>query len=192
DLVVQSGDNELDLSWQPPHELVDGTPLEGGPLRYQVERSQNNEAFAPLGSPVDEPRYVDHKVRNGVTYRYRVRALRPVEETYLGGLPSEPVTATPRDLTPPAPPRELIALKTPEGVRLVWAAGAEPDLAGYRIYRRIGSETAVRIGEVSVPNTSFIDREPPTRGRVFYTVTAIDTAQPPNESPPSLEAEVIF
>jgi uncharacterized protein len=190
ELAIASGDRELALSWQRPRELVDGTSFTG-PLQYQVERSQDGEEFAPLGRPLTEE-LVDRAVRNGVTYHYRVRALRQVQETHVAGLASETATATPRDLTPPAPPRELTAIKTPQGVRLLWPAGAEPDLAGYRIYRRSGTEAASAIGEVTVPDTTFLDREPPARGRVFYMVVAFDTARPANESAPSREAEVQF
>lgn len=191
DLTVTSGDQKLTLAWQPPRKLMDGTPITF-PLHYQVSRSLNGGKPAPLGHPVAKPEFVDHGVQDGLTYQYQVRALRQVQETLLPGPASNTAAGTPRDLTPPAPPRELTAIKTPHGVRLVWPASPEPDVAGYRIYRQTGSKAPKRIGEVMVPNISFIDRNPPTRGRVFYTVTAFDTAKPANESPPSPEAEVIF
>ncbi|MEJ2033780.1 MAG: fibronectin type III domain-containing protein [Deltaproteobacteria bacterium] len=190
-LSITSGDQELTLSWQPPRKLVDGT-LITFPLQYQVYRGQAGKGLAPYGHPVAKSEIIDREVQNGQTYYYQVRAQRQVHDTLISGLASKTVAGTPRDLTPPAPPRDLTAIKTPQGVRLVWPASPEPDLAGYRIYRQVGSGTSKLIGEVMAPTTFFVDEKPPKSGRVYYTVTAFDTAKPANESPPSRKAEVIF
>jgi hypothetical protein len=44
------------------------------------------------------------------------------------------------------------------------------------------------IGEVSMPSSIFVDKSAPEGSKPFYSVTAIDGAEPANESQPSPEA----
>jgi len=116
-----------------------------------------------------------------------VRAIRMYENTEAAGLASAAVSGMPRDLTPPAPPQQVTAVASAEGVKLVWDAVAESDLAGFRIYRRLSGESKPkRIGEVGADSLAFIDGASPRGISLWhYAVTAYDQAG--NESQPSIE-----
>lgn len=188
-LVSQPGDSEIRLSWQPVTQLIDGTTL-AVPVEYQVFRSRGGGAFAPLGSPVAATGFVDTRVANGKKYFYKVQAVSIHEKSRVAGGKTEAVAAVPVDRTPPAPPRGVTAVRTADGIKIIWDESPERDLKGYRIYRRTDlSAKPVKIGEVNVPYTMFVDKKPPAGAvRFFYSVTTFDRARPANESERSREA----
>jgi hypothetical protein len=186
---IQEGDRQLTLRWQEPAALLDGSPL-AGPVLYQVYRSTGGAEFTALGNMVDGLEYADSGVRNGIIYHYKVRGVRLLEGTPAAGMATEALAATPRDLSPPAPPGHVTVVATETGLRILWEAVVEEDLAGYRIHRRSAKMAApVMIGEVGGASLSFLDSALP-RGREvwYYSVSAFDRARPPNESIFSMEA----
>ncbi len=128
-------------------------------------------------------------------YRYAVQL---VEQATLDGhllevrgLPMETAAVAARDTFPPAVPTGLAAVANPQGatIDLSWTASAEPDLAGYIVYRRrAGSQTAPErvSGKDLVPVPSWQDMRPVRGVRYGYSVSAIDTSG--NESARSAEA----
>lgn len=118
--------------------------------------------------------------------------LRAVGGDGLGAPESEaggPLEAIPEDRTPPAPPRDLAAVRDGEGVRLQWTASSEPDLLGYRVYRRVLPDgRRLVLTPEPVSEAAYRDRPPP--GPIAYTVTAVDRARRRNESAPSAEVQV--
>jgi hypothetical protein len=188
-LEAQPGDAQVRLSWDAPATLADGSPAPPD-LVYDVFRATT--PGTPTGRPLNlEPvaarQYVDLAVRNDVTYHYAVRA-----RLASGGAQSTPsavATATPEDATPPAQPRGLVAVVAGPTVRLAWEAVADPDLAGYLVYR---SATAgrghVRLTPAPVGATTFIDTDVRPGQTYFYVVTAVDRTRRANESVPSPEA----
>ena len=99
------------------------------------------------------------------------------------------MTATPRDMTPPAPPTALVAVPSAATVQLAWRGSAEPDVAGYVVYRTDARGVSARVGATRVPDTIFVDRPIPP-GTYRYEVTAYDAAAVPNESARSSPATV--
>ena len=95
--------------------------------------------------------------------------------TWSGGSP---------DLTPPAAPSLLTAMPGNKVVVLDWADNSEPDLAGYRVYRRNGGSWTLVGSPVA---SSFTDTGLVNGTAYTYRVTAVDAASPPNESAPSSE-----
>ncbi|HIJ89544.1 MAG: fibronectin type III domain-containing protein [Desulfobulbaceae bacterium] len=187
---VEGGDRSITLYWQPPPGLLDGT-LVSDPIRYQVFRSTDGELFTEMpGELIDGLIYADKGLRNSKNYWYKVRAMRLHAGTVAAGMSSPALGALPRDLMPPAPPQKVRAVATAEGVKIIWEMVAEPDLAGYRIYRRAGQgSTPELIGEVGGAGLSFLDAKPPRgRGVWYYSVTAFDQARPANESTHSMES----
>lgn len=184
---VAEGEQVLTVSWQPPPGLLDGTVVRD-PYWYQVYRSTDGKNFTVLGEPVSVTQLVDKLVKNNQRYYYMIRAIRMHDNTEAAGLASAAVSGMPRDLTPPAPPQQVTAVATPEGIKLVWDAVAEGDLAGFRIYRRLSGEAkSKRIGEVPAASLAFIDGAPPRGMSLWhYAITAYDQAG--NESQPSIEA----
>lgn len=189
DLKAVAGDSVVTLNWRPVTERIDSSSIDA-PVRYQVMRSLRGDSFSPLGEPTSETRLEDNTVSVGRTYFYQVQTQTLHDGAVVSGGVTEPISAAPIDLIPPAPPVGLTATISTDGFKLLWIQVHESDLKGFRVYRRLdGSEQWILLGEVTVPSTLFIDTKPPEKtARWFYAVTAIDNAQPPNESERSIEA----
>jgi hypothetical protein len=183
-------DGRIMLSWQPVTTLVDGSSADRQVL-YQVSRSEGGKEFARLGEPIDGTTFTDSDVVNGKKYFYKVQSLMMLEKDRISGGVSEIVDATPIDTTPPAVPSAVRATATKQGNRVYWDHPGDPSVAGHRVYRRSAKEAESKlIGEVKMPASIYLDKDVPADTRVYYSVTAIDTAKPANESAPSKEATV--
>lgn len=189
-LAATPAEREARLEWQAPDRLLDGSPIPGD-LLYEVLRAPAPEAEPTLVTrePITERRFVDRGLENDRTYLYRIRALRREGETLVRGETTAGVTVTPRDMTPPAAPRDLVAVPSGREVRLAWFASTDADVATYIVYRATPGGAFARVGSVQAPLTTFIDRdlEP---GAYRYVVTALDAGAQPNESARSPEATV--
>lgn len=113
-----------------------------------------------------------------------------VPGTGTGALSVGPMSAeecvTPVDVFPPAPPSDLRLFWRSEATELSWRDSASPDVAGYHVYRSgPDGEGFQRLTESLVDQTSYTDAERDPRGAYRYAVTAVDGADPPNESLPS-------
>jgi hypothetical protein len=189
-LQIRIGDRVLALNWQPVNKAVDGSVLAEKQV-YQVYRSQDDITYKALGEPVADNSFNDVGVENHKRYFYRVRALRGSADMQQAGPASSTVSGVSGDLTPPSAPLHLVAVRVPAGVKLIWQAVADNDLAGYRIYRRyMDSKEPERIGEVPGSQNQFVDMQPVLEDSLYYSVTAFDNAQPANESTGSMEAVV--
>lgn len=90
------------------------------------------------------------------------------------------------DTTPPAAPTGLVATAGSASVLLDWADSAEPDLAGYRVYRRNRDGTWPASPLATVTASSQRDTSVKRNRTYTYRVTAYDTAG--NQSAPSATA----
>lgn len=90
------------------------------------------------------------------------------------------------DTTAPAPPSSLGAVAGDAKVVLDWAENTEPDLAGYRLYRRNSDGTWPSTPLASPSASSFTDTTLANGTTYTYRVTAYDTSG--NESAASGEA----
>ncbi len=190
-LSAEVKDSVVSLSWQPVTTHIDGTPVTA-PVRYQVSRSLGGGPFKNIGGPTAERSVIDSQVANGRKYFYRVQAVTVYDKGSVGGGFSDSVAATPLDRTAPAPPTGVKAVRTGSGVKIFWNPVQENDLKGYRVYRRLpGDSGPVLVGEVDVPYTLFDDRSDSGDAvRLFYSVSSIDTTDPPNESVSSPEVMI--
>ncbi|MBZ5659775.1 MAG: hypothetical protein LAO08_05150 [Acidobacteriia bacterium] len=142
-----------------------------------------------LGTPASAE-YQDLHFEFGETYVYTVRSVAVFGTDLVESADSVPASVTPRDVFPPAAPVGLEAAvvpATPQGVSYVelsWAISAEPDLAGYRVYRS-GREDAAgeRLNAELLPSPAFRDMSVMPGERYFYRVSAVDRSG--NESPMS-------
>jgi hypothetical protein len=190
-LTLQVADQRLILGWQPVTALYDGSTVTE-PVRYQVYRSSKGREFAKIGEPVDGLSSVDQGLTNGRKYFYRVRAVRTLDDTELFGEASEVIAGMARDVPPPVPPEKFTIVATAEGVKILWENIAQQGVAGFRIYRRqAGDKEMVLVGETGRASFSFTDQDLPAGNEtLYYAVTAIDDAVPPNESVFSREVEL--
>jgi hypothetical protein len=91
------------------------------------------------------------------------------------------------DRTAPAAPSTPAAVPAGGGiVSLSWSYGAEPDLAGYRVYRSSTSGGGYQPVGPFLDRPVFVDTPVPRGPTVYYVVRAFDTSG--NTSAPSAEA----
>ncbi len=189
-VLLMPADGRMTVKWQPVTALSDGRGLAEA-VRYQVFRSENGENFMPSGAPQTEVTYVDTGLTNGRTYYYRVRAFHLLSGTERFSGASETSAASPIDTTPPAPPYGITVVETVDAVKVLWEDIGGSDVAGYRIYRRLeGEKNYTLAGETGSNTFTFVDRHfPASSETLFYSMTAFDHADPPNESIFSMERE---
>lgn len=188
-VVLTPGDKEITVSWLEVTTRTDGTSLQT-PLKYQVYRSTDNNEFVPVGDPVSGTKFRDLGLINGQAYKYKVRAVFNQGTNAIYGIASGVSAGEPRDLTAPIPPHNLTVVKVADGVKLIWERGEEPDIAGYRIFRRNGTgEERQLVGETGVRQTFFVDKTAPAKQKLLYSITSFDRARPANESLFSREAQ---
>ncbi len=189
--TAEAGDREVQLAWPEVNTLQNGAPLRDL-AGYVVYRRTEREAWQRLNpTPLVATRYQDVAVKNEVEYTYMIRAVRRLGDYALASLDSPSRTVTARDLTPPPPPLNLIAVRTSKGVELRWEPSPAPDLAGYRVYRvRAGEASPVRLTAQPVLQPYFVDTQASPGQTYYYSVTAVDNSLRANESQPSEEAAV--
>ncbi|OLC55379.1 MAG: hypothetical protein AUH92_02280 [Acidobacteria bacterium 13_1_40CM_4_69_4] len=107
-------------------------------------------------------------------------------------LPSDVVEVRPLDVYSPKAPTGLAAAVEGSVIKLYWFPNGEPDLHGYRVYRREAEGKWTLLGEVGPAETSFADATAARGVRYHYAVTAVDGASPPNESPRSDEQSEVL
>jgi fibronectin type 3 domain-containing protein/predicted small lipoprotein YifL len=182
-------DRQVSLSWRKVATRTDGTSLAMAP-KYQVYRSADDRGFKPVGEAVSGTEYRDMGLVNGRLYEYKVRAVATRGESRISGIASSVVSGRPQDLTPPIPPHNLVVVKVVDGVKIIWARGVEPDIAGYKVFRRTETgDERVFIGETGVSQTFFVDKNAPASQRLLYSITSFDRARPANESMFSKEVQ---
>jgi hypothetical protein len=173
------------LTWTSP-------PVEDA--RFNVYRGpdEGDVGEQPLNAtPLTSTDYVDREVAPGTVYRYEVRTLASGEPPLRESRPSTQARILAEDRFPPAAPGGLVAVQERLAVRLFWNPNDEPDLAGYRVYRRSGvDEEWERIGLDPVAEPLYLDQGVAVGVAYTYRVTAIDRADPPNESGPSETADL--
>ncbi|MGW8192888.1 MAG: fibronectin type III domain-containing protein [Desulforhopalus sp.] len=187
-----AGDRQVTLSWQPVTTLVDGDSLDM-PVRYQVLRSFGGKEMIKTGAPTSGTNYVDQQVVNGRKYFYAVQSLMVHDDELVEGKISEKVAVSPVDMTPPVAPSGVTAVRTDVGIKIFWDSSDEPDVTGYRVYRRAADKDKYELlGTVKAQYTLFVDSKAGDSVRYYYAVTAIDQSSPPNESKKSREATVRY
>ena len=142
---------------------------------------------APMNAvPVTTNVFEDRTAGAGPRFCYVVRAAAAVDPVMESEASNE-VCVDIKDVAPPAPPAGVATLAGADSVEVSWSPSAEPDLAGYRVYRAPEGGTPARMAEIPAGQTTWRDARPGHGAVHFYTVTAYD--QSGNESAPSKPAE---
>jgi hypothetical protein len=181
-----AGDKIVNLSWSPVTKLQNGAPIPdmAGYLIYR--RSGGNIWIRVTPAPVRGNKFQDVAVLNDVDYTYRVNAVRRLGGDLLASLNSATQTVMPQKTTPPPPVTNFFAVPTAQGVELRWELSPAPDVAGYRLYRRLaGQEKYILLTPKLVQKPYFVDT-------YNYYVTAVDNTPRANESLPSEVASVTY
>ena len=168
---------------------------------YDVAASGEPDFRRPLrlGLPSPLASYTDTAVSFGAIRCYAVRVV-----DYVGPGPAGPgPEATPTglqvlgesspatcvvltDTFPPAAPTGVIAVADTGSISLLWDENGEDDLAGYVVLRGTPPDATLQPLTVEpLVETAYQDTDVSTGRRYVYQVLALDTAVPPNASPPS-------
>ncbi len=190
-LTAKAWDGYVFLSWQPPEKFLDGKPALKELFKYRIYRFEPGQLRKPLPVLVPETSYFDYDVQNGKLYCYQVAAVLEYYGSLIEGPLSNQACGRPEDLTPPAAPEGLTAIPFRGGVLLRWRRNGEPDLWGYRVYRKRPGKPPVLLTPEPIKEPKFFDR-PPAPGLYYYFVTAVDSSPRHNESPPSEMSTVEF
>ncbi len=180
-VTADGGDNRVRISWD---DVTGSNDLRG----YRVYRSATASGTGTLVSgatPVTESPYVDTTAINGTAYFYRVTS---VDTTGNESARSAEVSATPADTEAPAAPTGVTATAGVNNVTVTWDAAPEgSDVTRYRIYRsRTSSSFPTGFDQFGTflatrPRT-YIDANVTVGTTYYYAVTALDDAEPANES----------
>jgi hypothetical protein len=155
-----------------------------GPRRHGffVYRRLGGAAYGtPLvEEPLEQRSLNDTVVPRGETACYVVRAVASTDPL-IESAPSNEACVEVRDVAAPATPTGLAVLPREGGLEVLWSPSAEPDLAGYRVYRTVPGSPPEKIADVGPGRASWLD-DTAQRGIDYrYAVTALDQAG--NESP---------
>ncbi len=161
-----------------------------GPRRHGffVYRRLGSAAYgAPLvEEPLEQRSLNDTVVPRGEIACYVVRAVASTDPL-IESAPSNEACVEVRDVAAPATPTGLAVLPREGGLEVLWSPSAEPDLAGYRVYRTPPGGPPEKIADVGPNRASWLD-DTAERGIDYrYAVTALDQAG--NESEPAEAVE---
>ena len=173
-----AGDTKVSLTWDANTE----TDLAG----YQLSRRVTGDPTwgAPQTLPKTATTFTDTGLTNGTAYDYQLVALDNAGNPSTAATASATPQATPPppDTTPPATPAGFRAAAGDAKVSLTWDANTEDDLWGYRLYRRVSTETSWpdTPTEVLGKVTSFTDSGLQNGTSYDYRLVAVDNTGNPS------------
>lgn len=172
--------NRIRLTWHPSSD-IDPQLIKG----YKVYRKTDSDLkYAPvLDELVSHSPFTDEEINRGRTYSYHVATV-----FRNGTVDQESTWSPPTIASPPsdAPPRNLSALKTPQGISMTWLPPSynNEGIAGYRVYRALyGSNIFSEITDPSsnpITNQPFVDTSAQTGERYSYAVVAVNGIEQTN------------
>ncbi|MEO5989915.1 MAG: FlgD immunoglobulin-like domain containing protein [Candidatus Eisenbacteria bacterium] len=195
-----AGSDSLSLSWTAPGD--DGTI--GIVTSYEVRLSASpitNENFDSATLVADSPaplpassrqRMIVRGLTRAASYYFAVRATDDAGN--VSGISNLLLWEWPLDASPPMPPSGAIGAIQAEGkaVAIRWQPNAEPDLAGYHVYRALSASGPwTRITEQPQLPTEYTDQAFPGEAKeLLYQISAVDRIG--NESARSANVRVTF
>jgi hypothetical protein len=157
---------------------------------YRTPAGQPTSEAPVNAEPISETSWLDTGALPGKSYDYSVRAVLAAGIPLREGVPADLLAVPVIDRFPPLAPGGLVAVQEAGAVRLFWDPSPERDLAGYRVYRRVGGAEWTAVHPDIVREPLFLDTGVAVGSTVLYRVTAIDRSEPPNESPASEPVEI--
>ncbi len=177
-------DNSIRISWKAPDKWSDGTQITQ-PLFYNVYSIWFNDEWKHIGIARNDTFFTHKEPQRGLQKKYRVTAVLNYKGTIIESDPSEIAQLTEKDKTPPAPPKGLVATFENGKTELLWQENSDEDLLGYFIYRVNPDGLIDKLNEMPVSIPRFTDKNIFRDGKYQYYVTAVDNADPSNQSKPS-------
>jgi hypothetical protein len=194
ELSAEVSGEGVTISWMGPAPVALPPGLT---YRYQIERRPvGGAAYIIVGDvePSARGSYLDKTFEWEKKYEFRITTLTQVQSRGMSasvqGESSKPVEVFTRDIYPPAQPVGLQAVFSSVGqepfIDLTWAPNLENDLAGYNVFRRLGSGAWEKLSRQLVQVPSFRDENVKPGQKCIYSVSAVDLRG--NESSRSTEA----
>jgi fibronectin type 3 domain-containing protein len=170
-------EKHIEVRWSAPAATA-GELGSTQPVGYKVYRAEEEEAPVLLNSSlVRGEEYRDGSFSFGKTYRYFVRAVASDAAAFRESDDSEVVEILAKDTFPPAPPAGLTVISGTGFIALSWEANKEPDLAGYKVWRRAaGQADFVLLKSLPATETTYSDSLVEKNKRYDYAITALDNA----------------
>jgi hypothetical protein len=191
-----TGDASATISWNDVGDdslTGDSSGLEIRWANFAITEANWETATVVAGVPAPGPPGTAHQLT--VTGLDRTRDLWFAARAWddvnqLSGLGSSLPVPRLLDTAPPAPPTGVSASVAPvRNVHLRWTANAEPDLAGYHVYRSpTATGTLQRITSNAVATNEHVDPNAPDSASLWYAVSAVDATG--NESARSARYQV--
>ncbi len=151
---------------------------------YKVYKTDTERDTTVFEMPRNRRLFTDSEVIPGQEYKYFVTA---VDSSGNESLPSRKADIMMRDVTPPAPVRNLQAVATEEGVHLRWESVTD-DIEGYIVKRSTLSNGVYEIiSEELVESVDWVDLEGETGD--WYRVYAVDVSG--NQSRPGTPRQAV-
>jgi hypothetical protein len=191
-ILIAYDEKKIVITWKPAGGTVESAsdlpsrPF--GPLQPEVSYNLYDATTGQKlnDTPVREFGYEDTRMTWGTDRCYNVRAVEVVARLAVESEATGPACKMLVDTFPPAAPRGLNAVATERAINLIWEGNAEPDLAGYYVWRATGGQPLQQITPDPVTEASFFDGVQAGL-RFTYAVQAVDKAG--NTSPLSERVE---
>lgn len=188
-LKTEVFEDKIQIEWTSPEKNIDDSSpadVEG----YTVYRKSADKGLSRVSAGlIRETRFFDSDFQFDKKYTYYVRASASESLPFLESENSESLLIIPKDTFPPKTPTGLVAISGDDFVSLSWNTNREPDLTGYRIWRKNGdNKEFTALGDIIHENV-YNDTAIKSDRRYEYAVTAVDKSG--NESPKSKSISVI-
>jgi hypothetical protein len=151
------------------------------PMETAVVLRAGTGGMAPGKTPqtdADKGGMVDTGVQRAAHYQYTAQRVRQVtvggRNVLIRGIESAAVSFMPRDTFAPSAPTGVVAVPGSGSIDLSWAAGEEPDLAGYNVYRSVGDGAEAKLTSEPVTGPAFRDMAVTAGIGYSYRITAVD------------------
>jgi fibronectin type 3 domain-containing protein len=197
---TKAGDSEVKISWDYPE--YSGNP-DDIVVGFNIYRKTGTGGFEKMNSEVilrqEELKYRnDVSAKNDEGYSYYVTAA-----DFIGreSAPSETITASPRDLTPPESPRGTQLIPEEGKILITWEMNLELDLSHYDVYKSMamhGEYKGINTAPITGDQPRFVDAAVYSGPDYYYKLKAIDKAgnesdfstvvlgRPSDKTPPAL------
>jgi hypothetical protein len=186
----------ISLSWEqawPPQNQTKLTTQYAYRIMRRVEGSKTAVVVTQANVGNGAMALVDSGIEWQKHYDYWITPLTLWQGTSdkgeIEGDDSPVVSVFANDVFPPAAPAGLQAVFSGMAqqpfIDLTWTPNSEPDLAGYNVYRRVGSEEPVKINSELIKTPAYQDAHVQPGTKYFYSVSGVDLRG--NESAKSQE-----
>jgi len=181
-LQAAQRETEIVITWDRPAVNENGT-TPANVAAYNLYRREGNSLTKINPEPLLNPRFNDRNFQFGAGIQYVARSLSllPSAANLSAAIESNdsaPLAHTPKDTFPPAPPKPITIASINAQVSLFWPLNAEPDAAGYNVFRADDEDAPpekwIKLNPQLHKTASFRDERVQVGKRYFYQITAVD------------------